>query len=135
MLLSITFAMLFSCSSKRADPFSESFYTFESADKLPSFSFILALKGTQIQLNNEQQAIHDYQTGESTARARSNQNLALTDDPQDRLVSLKFKMEEEAHKRLAKKLKASGFCNSNIVYQADEYTHGRYKISGHCAQN
>ncbi len=118
------------CASRHVENFEESFFTFTDPEGIKRFTFILTLKNlnSQDELTLREMMIRQ-SNGERIHRNR--EQAAIPENPEDRLVPLKFRMEEIAHEKLTQQLKAIDYCTSGQKYE-EEYEKGRYKIKGHC---
>jgi hypothetical protein len=135
-LLTLTL-MTISCASKKQEQFSESFFTYLDESGKKYFSFILKLDGMQPDI--AQNPFEDPQGRRVTSngrerRLRQEDPVAMPEDPDDALVSLKFRMEEMAHEKLVQRLEAISYCPGKIKFEEEEYEKHRYKIKGFCLE-
>ena len=125
-----------SCANKKREQFSESFFTYQNDEGKKYFSFILKLDGMQPAV---EQNPFENPNGRRTSsngqdrRVRKEDPVAVPEDPEDILVSLKFRMEEMAHDKLNARLQASNYCPGTIKLDEEIYEKFRYKIKGYCA--
>ena len=134
LLLAFCFATLLSgCASTRTEQFSDSFFTYENPEGQKYFSFILKLKGVASEKNDRFEPLPA--TPESRQRRQSRRqkkDVMMPENPEDANVSLKFRMEEKAHKMLLARLSSSNYCPNNVQYESETFERYQYKIKGFC---
>lgn len=132
------FGGLAACAGAPKEQFDESFFTYKDQQGKKYFSFILKLKGMS---NLNDRVVYERVAGRRTGKGpvgskRSvNQEIPLPENPEDAKVSIKFRMEEMAHKKLSTKLEAIDYCEDGVEYELEEYKSYQYKIKGFCTSH
>jgi len=123
------------CLSKPFEEYSDHFYSYKTKDQRNGFTYILYL-GEEGEAGHHSAAQSEHsskipqrqrQSAKEGAKS-SKKRKAGTDD----FMSLSFRMEEEAFKRLETLLAKKAFCKNEADYTSNEYTWLRYTIKGTC---
>ncbi|WP_444997032.1 hypothetical protein [Aliikangiella sp. IMCC44359] len=123
--------LLGACSGGVKEQFEDSFFTYKDKKEKKHFSYILKLKATNVtQKNSYLRAIDEQGTRNPTPKQR----VAVPENPEDARVSLKFRMEEIAHKKLKTKLDTTDYCPNGVKFEKDQFEDYRYKIKGSCLE-
>jgi len=130
-LLGLT-SCLMGCSSAPKEQYFDYFYTTKSTKEAKSFTYILYL-------GSEGDRTIPNQSGGSHAPSGSGGHSSKRPAPRskkkgdvDSFMSLSFRMEEEAFKRLEKRLQEEKYCSQAPSYSHNEYTWLAYTIKGSC---
>lgn len=134
-MLSLSSLLLFGCGSAPIEEYFDYFYTTKSTANEKHFKYILYLgeKGSREipKADGADQAIRkelDPRNKSTDSRTSRRSKTAGT----DQYMSLSFRMEEEAFKRLEKKLAIDHYCNKEPNYSVKEYTWLTFTIEGSC---
>lgn len=131
LLLSV---LTVACGSKPTEEYVDYFYSKNGSDQDILFTYILYLgeEGKSIsQHQREHRAISTERDRNGNGR-KSSQTRSTNASEEDALVSISFRMEEEAFKRLELMLTKKGVCSEKPEYIENEYTWLRYTIKGKC---
>jgi len=125
-------SILLGCSSAPKEEYFDYFYTTKTSKEAKDFTYILYLgaEGDR-SIPNESLGEHaPAQSGShgSKQRAAPKGKKGGVND----FMSLSFRMEEEAFKRLEKRLQEENYCNEEPSYSLNEYTWLAYTIKGSC---
>lgn len=139
LILIISF-LFTGCANKPDEHFSENFYQFKNEDGIEHFTYIIKLKG-MINRNSRADYINAANNPrnhrDTDERRQNSQNMESAfelDDPNDINVSLKFRMEDIAYKKLQVALDLRKYCLKGIKVESEEYLEYSYKIKGYCVK-
>lgn len=121
-VVAILSLVMISCSSKPVEKYSDYFYVTRDDAGKEQFTYILYLGGAS--------EAHEGPSEHSSGVPQ--RQRAKGAESRDDFMSISFKMEEEAFKRLAILLEEKEFCDSEVEYESNEYTWLKYTIIGQC---
>ena len=133
--LLIILGLITGCMAAPKEQFNESFFTYQDDDGKKYFSFILKLKGAA---NLQERVVFERVAGRRSGNGTKGNNRSVQqempapENPEDARVSIKFRMEEMAHKKLTAKLDATNYCENKVKFEQEEYKNFQYKIKGYC---
>ena len=123
---------LVGCSTSPEEEYFDYFYTTKTTTERKSFTYILYIgseKDHRIPDESRSPGGFNEREGKNT----SNKRPKRSGEPKvDDFMSLSFRMEEEAFKRLEKKLLEKNYCSEEPDYSSSEYTWLTYTIKGTC---
>jgi len=125
-------SFLTGCSSGPEEEYFDYFYTTKTTKNVKFFTYILYLGAEgDHRIPEETSGPHSSVQREderSNRQAPKKGKKGKVDD----FMSLSFRMEEEAFKRLEKRLQDKNYCNETPSYSLKEYTWLSYTIKGSC---
>jgi len=125
--------ILVGCSSAAEEEYFDYFYTTKTTPEGKSFTYILYIgEEGDHRIPDESRSSgshHDQQGGNVSNQRKKRSGKPKVDD----FMSLSFRMEEEAFKRLEKKLRERNYCTEKPNYSSNEYTWLTYTIKGSCS--
>ena len=125
-------AVLMSCSSGPEEEYFDYFYTTKTTPERKDFTYILYL-GSEGDHRIPDDSRQSVRFDEKQGRNPSNQGPKRSGKAKvDDFMSLSFRMEEEAFKRLEIKLDEKDYCTEDPDYSLSEYTWLTYTIKGSC---
>lgn len=121
--------VLISCSSKPFDQYVDHFYGYKGSSDQKEFKYILSVgkDGDDISPTDARALL----TAHEEKRPKDKRGTNRKAGPDD-FMPFSFRMEEEAFKRLDKRLLDNNYCDNGVVYLKREYTWLKYTIRGQC---
>ncbi|MET1254446.1 hypothetical protein [Aliikangiella maris] len=128
-------SLLLACANKVAEQYEESFFTYADKNNQKLFSLVLKIKGSDQFTVKHHTSIHRT-PGSSRGRRieQTDEPILIPENPDDARVSLKYRMEEAAHKMLNEKLTAINYCTNGISISEEKFHEYEYKIKGQCKE-
>jgi len=123
--------VLISCGSSPEEEYFDYFYTTKTTPEGKSFTYILYIGAEgdhRIPDDSRQSVRFDERQGNQASQRPKRSGKAKVDD----FMSLSFRMEEEAFKRLEIRLANKNYCTEDPDYSLNEYTWLTYTIKGSC---
>lgn len=127
LLIIFISTILTACSNKPFEEYKDYYYEYKNDDKLQRFTYVLYLGEEGDNLNE-----HNELNSPTPERHREKSSSRSRRAGEDDFISLSFRMEEEAFKRLDLRFSNNEFCSVEPIIESNKYTWLRYSIKGYC---
>jgi hypothetical protein len=126
----VTCMLLLACSSNPYEEYKDYYYEYKNNDQLRQFTYVLYLgeEGDHLKEQNKLESITPERQRQDTDKSGRRQGKARDDD----FISLSFRMEEEAFKRLELRFNSNDFCTEEPTIENHKYSWLKYTIKGYC---
>ncbi|MEP1743898.1 MAG: hypothetical protein ABJI60_16165 [Kangiellaceae bacterium] len=123
---------LIGCSSNPAEEYVDYFYSKPVQDGNKEFTYILYLGEKGKSLSQHRKEHSSISPRPESERNQTSPRRATKVKKGEEFTSLSFRMEEEAYRRLDRKLAEKKYCPGEVEFLESEYTWLRYTIKGRC---